>query len=153
MSATARAVLSTAAWLLTGGLLLLFGAPLHWAALTALPVAALAHLATRLPGGGDVLWSPVRDHAATSSQHTHHQASVLAGRLADATEHPVRFTTRVQPRLRALALARLRQRHGVSDLADPRAARLLGPELHALLTDPGATAPPPDVLARLLEDL
>ncbi|GAA1334788.1 hypothetical protein [Saccharothrix algeriensis] len=126
------------------------GAPVHWAALVALPVVALAVLVARLPRATDVLWVTP---PATFSTVTTAQASTLAGRLAEAAVDHDRFTLRVQPRLRRLVDARLRQRHGVPDADDPRAAELLGPELHRLVTDPAATLPEPRVLAELLENL
>ncbi|RKT52533.1 hypothetical protein [Saccharothrix australiensis] len=126
------------------------GAPVHWAALIALPVLALAVLVARLPRATDVLWSPPLRHFSSA---TSPQASALAGRLAEAAVDQDRFTTRVQPRLRRLAEARLRQRHGVPDADDPRAAALLGPELHRLVTDPAAPLPDPRKLTELLENL
>lgn len=126
------------------------GAPVHWAVLLALPVGALALLVARLPRSTDVVWAPPPAQVAGG---TSTQASTLAGRLAEAAVDQDRFTRRVQPRLRRLAEARLRQRHGVADLDDPRARELLGPELHRLLTDPAAPLPGPAKLADLLENL
>ncbi|GGP59911.1 hypothetical protein [Saccharothrix coeruleofusca] len=126
------------------------GAPPHWAALVALPAAALALLVGRLPRATDVVWSPP---PVEPGGVVHVQASTLATRLAEAAVDPDRFASRVHPRLRRLAQARLRQRHGVPDLADPRAERLLGPELHRLVTDPRAPLPDPKRLAELLEEL
>jgi hypothetical protein len=126
------------------------GAPLHWAVLVAVPVVALGVLAARLPRATDVVWAP--PPTAPSAATTTH-ASTLAGRLAEAAVDHDRFTVRVQPRLRRLVEARLRQRHDVPDLADPRAAAVLGPELHRLVTDPAATLPEPSRLAELLERL
>ncbi|MBW4719161.1 hypothetical protein KZQ38_18390 [Saccharothrix sp. SC076] len=126
------------------------GAPPHWAAVVAVPVLALAVLVARLPRATDVVWSPPVSHLSTAASP---QASSLAGRLAEAAIDQDRFAVRVQPRLRRLAEARLRQRHGVPDLADPRAAGLLGPGLHRLLTDPSAPLPDPRTLTELLENL
>lgn len=126
------------------------GAPWHWAVPIAVPVGALALLASRLPRATDVVWSPP---PATISTATSTQAGALAGRLAEAAVDQDRFVTRVQPRLRRLAEARLRQRHGVPGLDDPRARDLLGADLHRLLTDPTAPLPEPSKLADLLEDL
>lgn len=127
-----------------------FGAPAHWAALVALPAAALALLAARLPRATDVVWAPP---PVEPNGVLHVQASTLATRLAEAAVDPDRFASRVHPRLRRLAQARLRQRHGIPDLTDPRAAQVLGPELHRLVTDPAATLPGPERLAELLEEL
>ncbi|MFT7839603.1 hypothetical protein Q5530_25960 [Saccharothrix sp. BKS2] len=134
----------------TGFVLYRAGAPVHWAAVLALPVGALALLVSCLPRATDVLWAPPPAQVAGA---TSTQASGLAGRFAEAAVDQDRFARRVQPRLRRLAEARLRQRHGVPDLDDPRAPDLLGPELHRLLTDPGAPLPGPARLADLLENL
>ncbi|MBB5956305.1 hypothetical protein FHS29_002891 [Saccharothrix tamanrassetensis] len=134
----------------TGFTVFRVGAPVQWAALVALPVIALAVLVGRLPRATDIVWAPPPAHFATA---TSVQASNLASRLAEAVVDQDRFAVRVQPRLRRLVEARLRQRHGVPDLADPRAAALLGPELHRLVTDPGATMPEPRKLTELLENL
>jgi hypothetical protein len=67
-----------------------------------------------------------------------------------------RFTTRVQPRLRRMALATVRARPGNADLTsldDPRARAALGDELHRLLTDNRARLPEPHLLAALLDNL
>lgn len=126
------------------------GAPVHWAVLVALPALALAVLVARLPRATDVLWAPPPAHFSTAGSV---QAANLASRLAEAAVDQDRFAVRIQPRLRRLVEARLRQRHGVPDLADPRAAALLDPELHRLVTDPGATLPDHRTLTRLLENL
>ncbi|GAA3855678.1 hypothetical protein GCM10022243_21300 [Saccharothrix violaceirubra] len=126
------------------------GASLFWSVVIAVPVAALALLGARLPRAADVHWAPPPVHHSSA---TTVQASTLATRLAEAAVDPDRFASRVQPRLRRLVEARLRQRHGVPDLADPRAVALLGPELHRLVTAPDATLPDPKRFAELLEDL
>ncbi|WP_433268357.1 hypothetical protein ACQPZF_04045 [Actinosynnema sp. CS-041913] len=134
----------------TGVTLFRVGAPVHWAAVVALPVIALAVLVGRLPRATDILWAPPPAHFSTA---TSVQASNLASRLGEAAVDQDRFTVRIQPRLRKLVEARLRQRHGVPDLADPRAAALLDPELRRLVTDPAATLPDPRKLTELLENL
>ena len=126
------------------------GAPWLWAVALGLPVGALALLVARLPRATDVLWAP---RPATISMATTAQASTLAGRLAEAAVDQDRFVNRVQPRLRRLAEARLRQVHGVPDLHHPKARDVLGDELHRLLTDPKAPLPEPSRLADLLENL
>ncbi|CCH28080.1 hypothetical protein ABZ816_05560 [Actinosynnema sp. NPDC047251] len=136
---------ATTAFLLTRA-----GAPVPWAVLIAVPALALAVLVARLPRATDVLWAPSPAHFSTAGSV---QASTLAGRLAEAAVDQDRFAVRIQPRLRRLVEARLRQRHGVPDLADPRAAALLDPDLHRLVTDPGATLPDHRTLTRLLENL
>jgi cell division protein FtsW (lipid II flippase) len=134
----------------TAFVLVRVGAPWHWAVLIALPVGALALFVARLPRATDVVWTPL---PATISTATFVQASTLASRLAEAAVDQDRFVTRVQPRLRRLAEARLRQQHGVHSLQDPRARDLLGADLHRLLTDPTAPLPEPSKLADLLENL
>ncbi|MFI9011923.1 hypothetical protein ACIGNX_32265 [Actinosynnema sp. NPDC053489] len=126
------------------------GAPWPWAVLLGLPVGGLAMLVARLPRATDVLWAP---RPATISTATSAQASTLASRLAEAAVDQDRFVNRVQPRLRRLAEARLRQAHGIPDLHDPAARAVLGDELHRLLTDPRAPLPEPRRLAELLEEL
>ncbi|WP_447005602.1 hypothetical protein ACRAKI_03485 [Saccharothrix isguenensis] len=126
------------------------GSPWHWAVLIALPVGALALLVSRLPRATDVVWTPL---PATVSTATSVQAGTLASRFAEAAVDQDRFVTRVQPRLRRLAEARLRQQHGVHGLQDPRAREVLGADLHRLLTDPTAPLPEPSKLADLLENL
>ncbi|WP_306745819.1 hypothetical protein [Saccharothrix yanglingensis] len=143
-------VLAAAAAAVTAFALTRFGAPVHWAVLCALPAGGVALLVARLPRATDVVWSPPPAHVAGA---TTTQASALAGRLAEAAVDQDRFATRVQPRLRRLAEARLRQRHGIPDVHDPRAAGVLGPELHRLLTDPTAPLPEPARLVDLLEEL
>lgn len=126
------------------------GAPWPWAVLLSLPVGALALLVSRLPRATDITWAP---QPAQLSTATSAQASTLAGRLAEAAVDRDRFVNRVQPRLRRLAEARLRQVHGIHDIEDARARAVLGDELHRLLTDPRAPLPEPDRLADLLEKL
>ena len=117
----------------------------------ALPIFLLLLLTT--PPGIEPTWTapPIPPSAAA-----HLDASTLASRLDDAAVDQGRFRSRVQPRLAALALAKLRGRHGLADLADltdQRATTALGPDLHRLLTDPAATLPEPPVLQALLNRL
>lgn len=126
------------------------GAPWLWAILLALPVGALALLVSRLPRATDIIWAPP---PAGTSTATSAQASTFAGRLAEAAVDQDRFVNRVQPRLRRLAEARLRQVHGVHDIHHPKAREVLGDDLHRLLTDPKAPLPEPSKLADLLENL
>ncbi|WP_188316497.1 hypothetical protein [Solihabitans fulvus] len=131
----------------------LLGAPWPWAAVLTAPVGAVVWLTARTPRATEPVWQPLPDPLSTATEL---QASTLAGRLAEAAEDQSRFRGRVQPRLRALALARLRQLPGngdLADLADPRAAALLGPELHHLLTNPAARLPGPAGLTDLLNRL
>lgn len=139
--------------LLTAGLARLVGTPVTWSALIALPLAALLLLLLSTPSGVEPTWSapPVPPSAAA-----HLEASTLASRLADAMVDRGRFRGRVQPRLATLALGTLRSRPGLADLDDlndGRAVTALGPELHALLTDPAAALPEPTVLLALLHRL
>jgi hypothetical protein len=150
-----RAILSAVAAqaVLTAALARLIGTPVLWSALIALPMALLLLLLLTSPLAVEPTWSapPVPPSAAA-----HLDASTLASRLDDAAADQGRFRGRVQPRLAALALARLRGRHGLADLpdlTDPRARAALGPELHRLLTDPAATLPEPPALQALLNRL
>lgn len=146
-----RAVaLAVAAVAVTAFVLVRVGAPWWWAVVLALPVGGLALLASRLPRATDVVWAPP---PVTVSTATSAQASTLASRFAEAAVDQDRFVNRVQPRLRRLAEARLRQVHGVHDIHHPRARAVLGDDLHRLLTDPKAPLPEPSKLADLLENL
>ncbi|HEY0805342.1 MAG TPA: hypothetical protein VGD84_09765 [Pseudonocardiaceae bacterium] len=138
---------------LTVGLARLIGTPLTWSALIALPMALILMLLLSTPAGVEPTWSapPLPPSAAA-----HLDASTLASRLDDAVVDQGRFRSRVQPRLAALALAKLRCRPALadlSDLADRRAVAALGPALHRLLTDPAATLPEPKALQALLNRL
>ena len=127
--------------------------PILWALLLGLPVGALVLLGSLLAGAADANWEPVpAPHVVPAELH----ASTLATRFAEAAEDQHRFTSRVQPRLRRLAIAVLRGRSGTEDLTtldDPRAKRALGPELHSLLTDRRARLPEPRRLVALLDEL
>ncbi|AHH95921.1 hypothetical protein BC739_006096 [Kutzneria viridogrisea] len=127
----------------------LLGAPVLWAALLTLPIGLLVLVLARSPMTSEPAWQPL---PATDGALSTPQASALSGRLADAATDAGRFRSRIQPRLRELALARLRQA-GVEDLTDPRAQSLLGGELLALLTDRGARMPGPEELSTLLARL
>lgn len=150
-----RGILSAVAAqaVLTAALAKLIGTPVVWSALIALPMAMVLLLLLTTPPGVEPTWSapPVPPSAAA-----HLDASTLASRLDDASVDQTRFRGRVQPRLAALALAKLRCRHNLvdlPDLTDPRARTALGPELHRLLTDPAATLPEPPALHALLNRL
>lgn len=129
--------------------------PVQWSVAIALPIAALTLLGALLSGSTEPNWAAVPDAPQTAGAT---QASTLASRLGDAATRPDRFVSRVQPRLRTMALTTLRRRPGTTDLADlddPRARAALGDELHTLLTDRRATLPRPAellVLLRKLED-
>jgi hypothetical protein len=131
----------------------LVGTPLLWSALIGLPIAAVLLLLLIAPPGVEPTWD---DPPAPPTAATHLEASTLAGRLQDASTDTGRFRSRIQPRLAALALAALRRRpdlRDLPDLADPRAADALGPQLYDLLTNPRATLPAPSVLLGLLDRL
>ncbi|HEX4722240.1 MAG TPA: hypothetical protein VH333_06980 [Pseudonocardiaceae bacterium] len=138
---------------LTAALARLIGTPVLWSALISLPMALVLLLLLTTPPGIEPTWTapPIPPSAAA-----HLDASTLASRLDDAAVDQGRFRSRVQPRLAALALAKLRCRHDMADLpdlADPRAKAALGPQLHRLLTDPAATLPEPASLEALLNRL
>ncbi|HEX6347683.1 hypothetical protein [Umezawaea sp.] len=143
-----RAVLlALAAGAVTGFGLVELGSPVGWAVVVALPVAALALLLARLPRAADITWSPLPSHAPGATSVA---ASTLASRFDEASRDRDRFLSRVRPRLRAVADARLRQR-GVTTLEQGR--DLLGEDVYRLLTDPNATMPDPRALAELLDRL
>jgi hypothetical protein len=140
--------------LVTAGLLdRLAGTSPLWSALLALPIALVLAVLLASPAAVEPTWSapPQPPSPATCMD-----ASTLASRLEDAVTDQSRFRTRVQPRLALLAVSALRRRPGLGDLvdlADPRAATALGPRWHALLTDPAARMPDPNVLSDLLTSL
>jgi len=131
------------------GMAILGGMAVQWAVLLAVPIAAVTLVGLRSPRGADPVWAPLPD---THGGATEHQAAALASRLAESVATPARFVTRVQPRLRTLALAKLR-RAGIDELADPRAVSVLGPRLHALVTRPDAVMPDPRTAAVLFAEL
>lgn len=135
------------------GLTRLVGIPWWWAALVVLPVAAVLLLLLAAPPGVEPSWAalPEPPNAAV-----YLDASMFAGRLADAATDQSRYRTRVQPRLAALALTALRRRPGLadlSDLSDPRAVAALGAQWHTALTDRSARQPEPRILLALLASL
>jgi hypothetical protein len=131
----------------------LFAIPVWWAVALSLPLAAVVLLALLLSGVADPNWEPVPAPVSTPAEL---HASTLAARFAEAAEDQHRFTSRVQPRLRRIAIATLRGRPGTRDLTsldDPRARDVLGADLHRLLTDSQARLPDPGRLAALLDRL
>jgi hypothetical protein len=127
--------------------------PFWWAVLLSLPPAAAVLLTALYVGGFDQDWSPEPDLPA-SSVCLH--ASQLGDRLGQAATDPYRYTSRVQPRLRRLALATLRripETADVADLHDPRARERLGEDLYQLLTATGARLPKPDEFAAMVRRL
>lgn len=131
------------------GLAILGGMVTQWAVLVAAPITAVTLVSLRAPSGADPVWAPLPD---LHGGGTEHQAAALASRLAESAHNPGRFVTRVQPRLRALAVAKLR-RAGIDELADPRAVSVLGPRLHLLVTHPDAVVPDPRTAAALFAEL
>jgi hypothetical protein len=130
-----------------------FGAPLLWSIALALPAGALALATGLLAGAADANWEAV---PAGDTVRPQLHASSLAIRFAEAAQDPHRFRTRVQPRLRRLAIAMLRTRSDTADLTtvdDPRARAALGDELYALLTNDQASMPSPRRLTELLARL
>lgn len=127
------------------------GAPWYWGVVLAVPVATVVLLSGLLSGATDANWEAAPEEPSATVDL---RASMLATRLAEAAEDPSRFGLRVRPRLRRLATAELRRRTGATvALTDPLARRLLGAELHTLLTDERATLPSPKRLAGLLARL
>jgi hypothetical protein len=129
------------------------GTPVGWAVLVSLPPAAAVLLTAMFVGNFDQDWTPEPD-PPTASVCLH--ASQLTDRLGQAATDHYRFTSRVQPRLRKLALATLRrlpETADIADLHDPRARGRLGADLHDLLTTPGARLPKPDEFAAMVRRL
>jgi hypothetical protein len=127
--------------------------PAGWSILLGLVAAALTLVAAQLSGNIDPNWAPLPEARQAASVL---QASTLAARLAEASTDDYRYHTRVQPRLRKLAIGALRQRpgmHDLIDLADPRVRTALGPELHELLVNRKGVLPTPRRLADLLAKL
>jgi hypothetical protein len=119
--------------------------PTFWAVLLTLPPTAVTLAGALFVGTFDVDWTPEPDAAAASvSLH----ASFLTERLERSTLDQYRFTSRLQPRLRRIAVAALGQ-----DLNTPDARERLGPELHRLLTASDAQLPPPKTFAALMRRL
>jgi hypothetical protein len=144
--AVAQSVFATV--LTVAGAIVLFSVPVHWAVLIGLPVGLVTLAGVAYSGAFDADWVSEPDPVTTSV--TSH-ASELTERLARAATNQHRFTTRVQPRLRRLAVAALG-----ADLDTGEAREKLGADLHRLLTAPDARMPDPKTFAALvrrLEDL
>ena len=127
--------------------------PFWWAVLVSLPPAAAVLVTALFVGGFDQDWTPEPDLPATS---VYLHASQLTDRLGQAATDPYRFTSRVQPRLRRLALTALRRDPDTADLTDlhdPRARAKLGEDLQVLLTASVARLPKPDEFAAMMRRL
>lgn len=143
-------LIATAAGVLAGlGMAILGGMAVPWAILLAVPITSVTLVGLRAPRAADPIWAPLPERGGGATEH---QAAALASRLAESADNPTRFATRVQPRLRALALAKLR-RAGIEELADPRAISVLGPRLHLLATHPDAVMPDPRTASALFAEL
>lgn len=121
------------------------GVPVGWAVLIGLPAAALTYAAASLSGTVDAEWAPLPE---PPGGHVTLHATYLTERLEQSAGDQYRFTTRVQPRLRRVARAALRE-----DLDSPAARDKLGPDLHRLLTAPDAELPSPRTFAALMRRL
>jgi hypothetical protein len=117
----------------------------HWAVLIALPAGTLTLACALLSGTYDADWTAEPDPAAAGV--TLH-ATFLTERLERSAIDQYRFASRVQPRLRRIAEAALRQ-----DLDSQEARDELGPDLHRLLTARDAQLPPPKTFAALVRRL
>jgi hypothetical protein len=125
--------------------------PVFWAVVIAIPIAACTLLATLVAGVASPVWQMLPAPAETLTMH---QASTLSSRFAEAAKDHSRFVSRVQPRLRGMALKSLKQRiPDLTSVHDERARRELGEELYTLLTDRGAQLPSPHRLGELLSRL
>jgi hypothetical protein len=122
-----------------------FGVPVGWAVLLALPAGVLTAASGLLSGTHDAEWTDPPELPAAAVTLN---ATFVTERLEQAAHDPYRYTARVQPRLRRIATSALQQ-----DLDSPEAREKLGPELHALLTDPHAELPPPPTFAALMRRL
>lgn len=143
----ARASTLAAVVAVAGYLTAYFGmnVPVFWAVLLALPPAAVALAGGLFAGTFDADWTPEPDAAAASvSLH----ASFLTERLERSAMDQYRFSSRVQPRLRRIAVAAVGQ-----DLNTQEARDRLGPDLHRLLTAADAQLPPPKTFAALMRRL
>lgn len=119
--------------------------PTHWAILIGLPFGAITFAGALLGGTYDAEWTaPPELPSASVTLH----ATYLTERLEYAETDQYRFTSRVQPRLRRIAAAALRE-----DLDSPRAKERLGADLHRLVTDPHAELPPPTTFAAMMRRL
>jgi hypothetical protein len=126
------------------------GVPLWWAVVIALPVGSAVLVAGLVSGVYDVDWTPEPEQRTTGvCMH----ATSLTDRLAQAAADHHRFATRIQPRLRRLALDLLRRKEGIDDLGDPRARDALGADLHHLVTARDARLPHPTRFAAILRRL
>lgn len=75
-------------------------------------------------------------------------------RMATSQREPDRFASAVRPRLAEIADERLRQRHGVTRVSDPRRAReIMGEQLWTFLISPLARTPNPRELASVVKDM
>jgi hypothetical protein len=119
--------------------------PAFWAVLITLPPTAVALAGGLFAGTFDADWTPEPDAPAASV--TSH-ASFLTERLERSTLDQYRFTSRIRPRLRRIAVAAVG-----SDLNAPEAREKLGDELHRLLTAPDAQLPDPKTFAALMRRL
>ncbi|MPZ83126.1 MAG: hypothetical protein GEV28_23125 [Actinophytocola sp.] len=129
------------------------GTPVSWAIVISLPAGAAVLLAGLFSGAFDADWTPEPDRPS-SSVCLH--ATSLTERLSQAAADPYRFTSRVQPRLRRLAVTTLRRDPDTADIADlhdPRARARLGDDLHRLLTAHDASLPKPNEFAALVRRL
>jgi hypothetical protein len=134
------------------------GVAVPWAVavLAGLAVGLLVALARLLPTADDGALAPPQTSVVTVSPGLG-DLSALLFTLDGAARDPDRFEHRVRPRLAALAVELLWQRHAV-DWRTPEgraaAAGLLGPATTELLTAPrGALTPTPATVNRWLDEL
>ncbi|HEY0636220.1 MAG TPA: hypothetical protein VGD67_01110 [Pseudonocardiaceae bacterium] len=125
------------------------GVAYFWSALLGVPVTLFAFMVLLSPTGVEPVWAPLPEAPGRATEHS---AASLASRLSEAHDNPARFRSRLQRRLAALALAKLR-RAGIEELHDPRAAGVLGPQLLQLVTAADAALPDPTTTAALIARL
>lgn len=122
------------------------GVPPDRALLLGLAVGGLVAALAQTRGVDSARWPR---HVAPSTGAGWHQASLLESALTQSASDPLRFTSRVAPRLRRLAEVRLHRAGMTWETAQARTA--LGPETYDLLSRPLATAPGTTAVRRALD--
>jgi hypothetical protein len=112
------------------------GVPPDRALLLGLAVGGLVAALQQTRGVESARWP---GHVAPSTGAGWHQASLLESALRQSASDPARFTSRVAPRLRRLAEARLHRAGMTWD--SPQARTALGPQTYDLLNGPLTSAP------------
>lgn len=122
------------------------GVPPDRALLLGLAVGGLAAALQQTRGVESARWP---GHAVPSTGAGWHQASLLESALRQSASDPARFSSRVAPRLRRLAEARLHRAGMTWD--SPQARTALGTETYDLLDGPLESAPGGMAVRRALD--